>query len=452
MTPKLSEIYLSDIPWQEQAFNEIYSWDYNTKGTLEVLLSGSVGSAKSVFLSYIILRMAVENPGMQIGIGRKSLKDLKETLFATILEMGDQLYDRGAYNKTTMSLELLNTSKIKSFSWADSNYKKVRSYQFDAFFIEELTETDHMNHYEEIKMRVGREPNGRPKLVMSATNPDDPSHPAYNYFIMSDLENRKVFYSKTKDNKFLAPTYIDDLERNLSPKMKRRMLDGEWLEITGGNTIYYSYDPEFNFKKHPYTINPRLPIYCSWDFNVGVGKPMSMSISQYDKQTDTFHFFDEIVIEGIRTLDTCEELAARGYLDLNQLIVVTGDATGRSNSPNSKHTNYEIIEEFIANYKTKDGKRVYYNIDLPSKNPPIRTRHETVNAYICNSKMERRLFLYEKCKTLDEGLRLTKLKANADYIEDDSKPWQHITTSIGYNVCQVVAKLNYQSTPQLFKR
>ena len=111
MTPKLSEIYLSDIPWQEHAFNEIYSWDYNNKGTLEVLLSGSVGSAKSVFLSYIILRMAVENPGMQIGIGRKSLKDLKETLFATILEMGDQLYDRGSYNKTTMSLELLNTDR-----------------------------------------------------------------------------------------------------------------------------------------------------------------------------------------------------------------------------------------------------------------------------------------------------------------------------------------------------
>jgi hypothetical protein len=287
---------------------------------------------------------------------------------------------------------------------------------------------------------------------MSATNPDDPSHPAYDYFIVNKTPNKKVFYSKTKDNIFLTPTYIEELEKNLSPKMKRRMLDGEWIEITSGNTIYYSYDPKFNFKNHKYQINPNLPIYCSWDFNVGVGKPMSVTLSQYDKSTDTFHFFDEIVVEGIRTMDTVDELQARGYLDLNQTIVITGDATGKSNSPNSKHTNYEIIENYIANYKTKEGKKVYYYIDLPSKNPPIRHRHETVNAYICNSKMQRRLFVYEKCKTLDQGLRLTKLKANADYIEDDTKPWQHVTTALGYNVCQVVAKINYQTTPLFYKR
>lgn len=452
MTPKLSDIKLSDIPWQKRAYNFISWFDYKKYGTLEVLLSGSLGSAKSVFLAYIVNRLAIEYPRLRIGIGRKSLKDLKATLMQNILEMGEDLYFEDMYNKTEGQLIYKTGSQIRSFSWADANYKKVRSYAFDIFIIEELTETEHIDFYHEIKTRVGREPSKKPQLILSATNPDDPSHPAYDYFIQNQSNTRKVFCSKTTDNKFLAPTYIDDLERNLSPKMKKRMLDGEWLEIATGNIIYYAYDKDLNFKKSKYEPDLRKPIYISWDFNVGVGKPMSVSLSQYDNINDTFYFFDEIVIEGIRTLDTCEELSNRGYLDLPNQLILTGDSTGKANSPTSKHSNYEIIQDYFSNYKRKDNKKVYYTLDLPSVNPPIRTRHETVNSYICNAKLQRRLFVYEKCKTLDEGFRLTKLKDNAKYIEDDSKPWQHITTAAGYNICQVIAKRNYNATPTLFKR
>jgi len=45
-----------------------------------------------------------------------------------------------------------------------------------------------------------------------------------------------------------------------------------------------------------------------------------------------------------------------------------------------------------------------------------------------------RLFIYKKCKVAHEGMRLTSLKKGADYIEDDSKEYQHVTTAIGYRV------------------
>jgi hypothetical protein len=71
---------------------------------------------------------------------------------------------------------------------------------------------------------------------------------------------------------------------------------------------------------------------------------------------------------------------------------------------------------------------------VPPANPAIRLRHNKLNAYCLNALGERRLFLYKGCDTLDEGLRLTKLKAGGQFVEDDSKPYQHCTTALGYAV------------------
>ena len=73
-------------------------------------------------------------------------------------------------------------------------------------------------------------------------------------------------------------------------------------------------------------------------------------------------------------------------------------------------------------------------MEVPRSNPPIRERHNIVNAYCCNSLKQIRLFVYAKCKTLHEGFNLTALKKGAEYIEDDSKEYQHITTAAGYRI------------------
>jgi hypothetical protein len=37
---------------------------------------------------------------------------------------------------------------------------------------------------------------------------------------------------------------------------------------------------------------------------------------------------------------------------------------------------------------------------------------------------------------VDKGLRLTKMKHGAGFIEDDSDPWQHVTSAVGYGIYQ----------------
>jgi hypothetical protein len=443
-TPLLNEFDPQDVPWQYKALNKIKNLDFNL-GVHQILLSGSVGSAKSLLMAHLVLLHCLENAGAICGVGRLTMPDLKDTFLKMIL---DHMGESGeiveySYNKTEGEITFPNGSKILSFSWHDKKYKKFRSYAFSMFAIEELTENDTPDAYEAIIMRLGRNKKIDEKLLLMATNPDDPEHWAYKKIIESKEPTKHVFYSLTKDNKFLPSTYIDYLERNLDPKMADRMLRGLWVPIAANN-IYYSYS-ERNQRKGNYTINEKYPIRITWDFNIGEGKPMSCVAFQWNRYA--FHWFKEFVVHSARTSDILEEIAASGLLDHRCAYVIHGDATGKNRDTRSKLSDYDIIDEFLANYRTPDGKLINYSFEVGSKNPPIRTRHNLMNAQMQNVKGETRFHVYvDQVPTLHEGLRLTKLKPGGQYIEDDSKYYQHITTAAGYGVSYCI--LSEDSKPQ----
>jgi hypothetical protein len=97
------------------------------KGTHEVLLSGSVGSAKTLLLAHLAVTHALMYPGAHVGLGRRTKPELKETLVHIILEHFQGIMDPG-FNKTTAKFKLPNGSRITSFSWADGSYKKFLSH------------------------------------------------------------------------------------------------------------------------------------------------------------------------------------------------------------------------------------------------------------------------------------------------------------------------------------
>lgn len=358
------------------------------------------------------------------------MPSLKDTILKKIIEhIGQDIpYD---HNKNRSIITFPNRSTIIPYSWADSNFKKVRSLDLSAAIIEELTENDEMDFYTEILMRVGRLTHVQEKFVISMTNPDDPSHPAYKYFIEKQNPKRRVYYSKTLDNPFLPESYVSQLEANMDPKMARRMLYGEWLSIAQ-DVIYYGYSKEHNYKKEDYKVDLSQPVHFSFDFNIGVGKPLSVVFFQY--VGSIFHIFDEIIIEGSRTEDAMEEAYGRKLLDYDTDYIINGDATGRHRDTRSKHSDWDIVRSFMDNCKNSRGHYVRYKIDVPLSNPKIRDRHNIVNAQLHNAKGQRRVYVYEKCRVVDEGLRLTKLKSGAQFMEDDSKHYQHVTTAVGYGI------------------
>jgi hypothetical protein len=437
-TPTFQEFDPRLIPMQAKVIKDIASFDYSL-GTHEVLLSGSIGSAKSILMAHVIARHCIENYQAAALIGRRALPDLKDTLYKKIIEHISDL-DPSLYkqNDSTGRVAWRNGSEIIPRSWADKHYLKLRSIELSMAAIEELTENigDDETAYHEINMRVGRLPHIKTPLIISATNPDAPSHWAYRYFIEPNIgrkhPTRHVYYSRTEDNPFLPRSYIDKLKSDLDPKMARRMLYGEWIEITR-DIVYYAYDSQAQYSNEPWKPRDETVIQISFDFNIGLGKPLSAVAMAFED--GVFHVFKEVVIHGARTEDALDELFLRGIIKQGPRYEIDGDATGKSRSTNSKRSDYDIITERL----TREGINFAYKVRL--SNPPIRLRHNIVNSYCKNCNGEIRLKLHG-VPTADRGMKLTALKKGANYIEDDSNEFQHITTAIGYAIVRKHNELN----------
>jgi PBSX family phage terminase large subunit len=447
-TPSFKE-FQPVIPYQKDVIRLInHDYDYRD-GALEILLSGSVGSAKSLLMAHLAIMHCCKYPKAMVMLGRKSLTDLKDTIYAKILEhMEGTFVERKHFWKSDNrgSIKWVNGSRIISRSWSDRKFKKMRSLELSAAVFEELTENDlkDMQAYIETTMRVGRLPHIHENFIISATNPDSPSHWVYNRFMEQAKKNRRVFYSITKDNPFLPRQYIESLEDTLDPKMALRMLEGKWIELTK-DVIYYSYDRSNNYCDKTYKIDLNHPVIITWDFNIGHGKPLSCALIQFIN--DEFHIFNEVVVEGISTLNSCETLADKGFLHHKTKYYLCGDASGKHRDTRSNRSDWDIINKYFSDFRFKDEsgteRKIEFEMKVPLSNPPIRERHNLINSYCHSASGKHRLMIYKEAVTCEKGLRLAKLKEGA-YIEDDSDRFQHITTAIGYAIFYLVKRKEKQ--------
>jgi hypothetical protein len=429
------------IPYQWKVTNLVRGeWDYS-KGNLEILLSGSYGSAKSIKMAHLAITHCLLYPKSVAMLARKAMPDLKATIFKECLEHLDESAedvkrplvegkDYWVNSSGSPSITFSNGSRIETISWADKKYKKGRSRKVSFLIFEELTENNQEDReaFMTLKARLRRLPHVKENVLIAATNPDSPSHWAYKYFFEEKAPTKFVFKSVTTDNPFLDPIYIEQLKRDLDPRAIQRYIYGEWIELQK-DQVYYNYSQERNFKTG-FVFNKGEPLILTHDFNIGEGKPMSAAAIV--KRGDVYHAFKAFHVEGARTLDIMEEIASSGLLDICGKIYIYGDATGKSNDTRSIKTDYDIIKTFLSNYVTKDGRSLSFEIRVPLANPPIRRRQNLLNAYFENEKKEVRFLVYDKW--IDEGLRLTAFKKGADMIEDDSLPQQHVTTALGYCV------------------
>lgn len=503
--PTFSQFNPRDIPWQykvKEFMRETY--EYEKHGLLEILLSGSVGSAKSIFAANMIVSHCLMYSDAVAGLFRLTMPDLKETIYATILEhlegseiefeengktFTDTMREGVHYttNTTQAAINFINGAKVRSKSWADKKWGKLRSHNYSVGVLEEYTENDNdiiEKAYDEISTRVGRissaNSNVRENWLLNLTNPEGESHYGHEYFISKakpqslyvDYKHRFeapeghhlhgverhfkqavayakkddskfVFYSLTEDNPYLDPNYVKRLKRNLSPIQYRRKLKGEWVDDQS-DKIYSYYNQQRHFKpEESYKVVPGRDLWVSWDFNIGEGKPLSAMASQYDKAGDHFHDFFESVIEGADTYESLEDMASRGLFEHDCKYLITGDATGKAKATQSKKSDWDIIKKFLANYRReKDGRPLNYEVKVKASNPPVRKRHNDVNAYLENAEGQFRTTIYKDCPVLEKGMRLTTLKKGGNYIEDDSKSYQHVTTAKGYLICSAIRYYN----------
>jgi len=433
MTEAVSEPHLERfIPfgYQREVLNLLHNYEY-ALNTPEILLSGSVGSAKSILLAHIAIIHCLTWPGARIAIGRRSLPDLKKTLYGEIMEhlahINPSLYRP---RRHTGEITFPNGSEIISATWGDGLYAKFRSLKLSGLIIEELTENDDqfMPGFKILKARVRRIPSVKQNFVIAATNPGEPDSLWYQYFIEGAREypSRYVFYSNTRENPYLEAVYYDQLLQDYSVLEAERYLRGKWISLEGKG-IYHAYSEERNYRDKPYEPDLSKPFHICFDFNTAEGKPQSACIFQYVK--GEWHFFAESIIDRANwCLDNLTDFEAQGILKGVQMIYVHGDASGKAKSSNSLRSNYELIEDWLAQ------KRIPFRMQVPKSNPPLVERWTTVNALCQNAKLEVRIFVYKTCPVLNQGMKLARKKPGTA-LEDDSQRYQHVTTAAGYGIC-----------------
>lgn len=438
-TPSVSQFDPTIIRSQIEAIKLVRrQFPYDEGRVLELLLSGSVGSAKSLVMAHLAVTHCLLYPRARFLYGRKALPDLKDTLIEKTMEhLEGDLVDGidFHYNKTKAEFEFSNRSTIVTRSWADKKYKKFRSLELSAAAIEELTENDSKEFekfYPEMRARVGRLNHVPESFIVCASNPDSPAHSAYDYFINTDNPNRRVIYSLTSENPFLPKGYVDGLLQVYTKQEAERMIYGRWVEISK-DVIYYAYCDTKNVIRS-YSPDPLHPVILSFDFNIGDGKPMSMLAMQYID--DVFYVFDECIVHGARTEDILEEAYGRGLITHQYQYVIHGDATGRRRSTNYNKSDYDVIQKFMANCHGDYNKRITFTEDVPKVNPHVRERHIMVNGQLQSADNKRKILISENCTILRKGMRLTALKKGGAYVEDDNNEYQHCTTALGYAVCR----------------
>lgn len=386
-------------------------------------------------MAHLAITHCLLYPGARACLARRSLPDLKRTILKEVIEhIADDLVEGVDYwqNRSESTITFSNGSEIICMTWADKRYKKGRSLKLSFLVVEEIVENDQEDKeaFDTLVARLRRLPHVPENVVIAATNPDSPGHWVYRHWIDPKIKEqfpgRYVFYSLTEQNVFLDPIYIDSLRASMSKKEADRYLRGQWNDLRS-DYIYYEYDREFNFINESYKVDERYPIVWSFDFNIASGKPLSSVFFQYID--GIIHIFNEVVVDGFRTRDNLEEAMTRGLLSYQTNYFIRGDAAGAHSDTRSKKSDYQIIKDFLANETS-----MKFAVQVPPANPPIRKRHNIVNAQCRNDKGQRRLFVYKDAPTADEGLRLAKLRKDSQYIEDDRDRFQHITTAIGYGL------------------
>ena len=222
--PTFSQFNPRDIPWQivvKRFMRETY--DYQKHGLLELFLSGAVGSAKSIFACNMGVSHCLMYSDAVLGLFRLSMPDLKETIYATMLEHiegaeivfeenGKEYRDimREGVHYTTVTtqgkIDFLNGAKVRSKSWSDKRWGKLRSHNYSAGILEEYTENPNEiieKAYDEVVSRIGRvsstNSNVQENWLLSLTNPDGESHHGHGYFIAG---SKKVFFPVDYEHSF----------------------------------------------------------------------------------------------------------------------------------------------------------------------------------------------------------------------------------------------------------
>lgn len=287
--------------------------------------------------------------------------------------------------------------------------------------------------------------------MCEGTPEDDPIALWYeqeaNFIGRSPDGKSRVFEIWTEHNRFLKPSperYIAALRQRHKhdPAKLESYLYGRFVRFHRG-TAYHTFR-EARHKVRDVRPSKYLPIYLCWDFNFNPLAWVAMQRQphehdEWEERTHRFVALRESTGEAKNIRDACIEFAhqfpTKYYADTS--IEVYGDASGRAKSHKIRGSDYDAIEQHLA-------EQGYRNVEIAvgRYNPRVRTRVDKVVQLLAYD-----LFVVsDKCPRLIESLLKTSFKPWEWKLEKPSgEEWTHYSDAVGYGLFQLTEGMDLEN-------
>lgn len=285
--------------------------------------SGAVGAGKSRAACIDAVIHCAGRPTARYGLFRKTLVGLRKSTLKTLVE-GDgdapPVLPYGSYTHNKVNCEIrINGGGSILYSGVETP-EAVRSMNLSRAGVDEVTELT-FEDYAAIDDRVRVKVDNLPLQVLSFTNPATPSHWYAQMMGLSPEKqhadpNCRIILTKTSDNTYLPPEYIESFERHKGTTYYRRMFLGEWCGTDG--LIY----PQFSRTQHVREIDT-----TGWEQMLGVDDGVVHPFCALDVRfgpDDRLHIAREVYDTGMASDQ--KRKAVKALADKDTLVVVDNAA------------------------------------------------------------------------------------------------------------------------------
>ena len=433
-------------------------------------LCGPVGTGKSLALCQEAVSLAFSNPGRLGLIGAPTFPMLRDATQRQFFEICDGAGLRYEFHRAENRVRLVGGSEV-IFRSLD-NFERLRGPNLAWFGIDELTYTEPEAWLRlEARLRDAHAkrlcgfgvftPKGFDWVYRKFATPSAAATGHYELIQAAPFENRHVLDA--------VPDFYERLRHSYDARFYEQEVLGQFLNVRQGRA-YYAFSRQEHVREMAY--DPALPIHWTWDFNVS---PMCSLICQRRPQPkswrpdgkvsggwrcgdvgmgggDEVWVLDEIVLPTSSTPEVCGEFMSRyGGLGrgashgVRRKLFIYGDASGAASRSVTGRSDYQVIREFFRAEPEFDVRLL-----VPSANPPVRDRVNTVNARLANAAGERQVFVDPRCRELIADLEQVVYKAGSTQIDKDRDSARtHASDALGYYLCQAFSEPVGERTQRL---
>jgi hypothetical protein len=399
-------------------------------------LSGPVGAGKTVALCYRALMAAAENPRRTGLIGAPTYPMLRDITIRTMLEILDERQIPHTYNKSEHVLYLKRSGSIVKFRPVH-DYERLRGTNLAWFGLDEMTYCE-----EEAWMRLEarlRDPKAKRLSGFGVWTPKGYDW-VYRRFIGPErMANYRAVLAAPEENVIVLrknPQFYARMKASYDERFFEQECLGHYLNVYAGR-VYHSYDPALNDMKLEFSPHIDRGLLWGIDFNVD---PMASVLGQV-RPGPELHVLDEIMLAIATTEQMCVRVVERAQPWLRMWqdahgpkiplpLRLYGDAAGNARSTKASKTDYDLIGEFFR------SKPQFKLIDhVPRKNPEVKDRVNSVNAFLHDASDRVRVFIDPRCKALRRDLLEVTWKQGPSGFELEKKKYReltHVSDALGY--------------------